>query len=123
MIVAGPAIVATGSYGPRGFDTDFNVMLGAEQADGNNLVRVVRDQIGKGADIIKVYADYRWGRMDEARPTFSVEELKLVVETAGSSGRPVVAHATTAEGMRRAALAGIQTIEHGDNGTLKCSNS
>ena len=119
MIVAGPAIVATGSYGPKGFDTDFNVMLGAEQADGNNLVRVVRDQVGKGADVIKVYADYRWGAMDEARPTFSIEELKLAVETAASSGRPVVAHATTAEGMRRATLAGVQTIEHGDHGTLE----
>ena len=119
MIVAGPAIVATGSYGPKGFDTDFKVMLGAEQADGNNIVRVVRDQIGKGADVIKVYADYRWGRGDEARPTFSIEELKLAVETAASSGRPVVAHATTAEGMRRAAMAGVQTIEHGDDGTLE----
>jgi imidazolonepropionase-like amidohydrolase len=119
MIVAGPAIVATGSYGPRGFDTDFNVMLGAEQADGNNIVRVVRDQIGKGADIIKVYADYRWGSANEARPTFSIEELRLAVETAASSGRPVVAHATTAEGMRRAVLAGVETIEHGDNGTLE----
>ena len=119
MIVAGPAIVATGSYGPKGFDIDFNVMLGAEQADGNNLVRVVRDQIGKGADVIKVYADYRWGTMDEARPTFSIEEMKIAVETAESSGRPVVAHATTAEGMRRATLAGVQTIEHGDNGTLE----
>jgi imidazolonepropionase-like amidohydrolase len=119
MIVAGPAIVATGSYGPKGFDTDFSVMLGAEQADGNTIVRVVRDQIGKGADIIKVYADYRWGPGNEARPTFSVDELKLAVETAGSSGRPVVAHATTAEGMRRAALAGVETIEHGDNGTLE----
>jgi imidazolonepropionase-like amidohydrolase len=119
MIVAGPAIVATGSYGPKGFDTDFSVMLGAEQADGNSLVRVVRDQIGKGADIIKVYADYRWGRQGEAMPTFSIDELKLAVETAASSGRPVVAHATTAEGMRRAALAGVETIEHGDNGTLE----
>jgi len=119
MIVAGPAIVATGSYGPKGFDTDFSVMLGAEQADGNMLVRVVRDQIGKGADIIKVYADYRWGVSNEARPTFSIEELKLAVETAASSGRPVVAHATTTEGMRRAALAGVETIEHGDDGTLE----
>jgi imidazolonepropionase-like amidohydrolase len=119
MIVAGPAIVATGSYGPKGFDTDFSVMLGAEQADGNTIVRVVRDQIGKGADIVKVYADYRWGISKEARPTFSIEELKLAVETAASSGRPVVAHATTAEGMRRATLAGVETIEHGDNGTLE----
>ncbi|AYB30713.1 metal-dependent hydrolase family protein [Chryseolinea soli] len=117
MLVAGRAIVATGSYGPKGFDTDFTVMLGAEQADGPNLIQVVRDQIGKGADIVKVYADYRWGLKEEAQPTFSVEELKLVVETAKSSGRPVVAHAVTAEGMRRAAVAGVETIEHGDNGT------
>jgi imidazolonepropionase-like amidohydrolase len=61
MLVAGRAIVATGSYGPKGFDNDFHVMIGAEEADGNNLVRVVRDQIGNGADFIKVYADYRWG--------------------------------------------------------------
>ncbi len=77
----------------------------------------MRDQIGKGADIVKVYADYRWGLGSEARPTFSVEELRLAVETATSSGRPVVAHASTAEGMRRAVLAGIETIEHGDGGT------
>jgi imidazolonepropionase-like amidohydrolase len=119
MLVAGRAIVATGSYGPKGFDTDFNVMLGAEAADGNNLIQVVRDQIGKGADIIKVYADYRWGLNDEARPTFSIDELKLIVETANSAGRPVVAHASTLEGIRRAVMAGVSTIEHGDQGTLE----
>jgi imidazolonepropionase-like amidohydrolase len=119
MIVAGRAIVATGSYGPKGFDTDFQVMLGAEAADGNNLIRVVRDQIGKGADIVKVYADYTWGNDTEPSPTFSVDELKLIVETARSSGRPVVAHASTVEGMRRAVLAGVETIEHGDRGTLE----
>ncbi|HEY9049734.1 MAG TPA: amidohydrolase family protein, partial [Ohtaekwangia sp.] len=117
MLVAGRAIVATGSYGPKGFDTDFAVMLGAEAADGQDLIRVVRDQIGKGADVIKFYADYRWGLSDEARATFSIEEMKLIVETAKSSGRPTVAHASTAEGMRRAILAGVETIEHGDGGT------
>jgi imidazolonepropionase-like amidohydrolase len=117
MIVAGRAIVATGSYGPKGLDTDFNVMLGAEAADGNDLIRVVRDQIGKGADVVKVYADYRWGKNKQPAPTFSLEELKLIVETARSSGRPVVAHASTAEGMRRAVMAGVETIEHGDGGT------
>ncbi|MEQ8425144.1 MAG: amidohydrolase family protein [Cyclobacteriaceae bacterium] len=116
MLVAGRAIVATGSYGPNGFDTDFNVMLGAEEADGNDLIRVVRDQIGKGADFIKVYADYRWGVNGQAAPTFSIEELKLIDETAKSSGRPTVAHASTKEGMRRATLAGVETIEHGDDG-------
>jgi len=119
MLVAGRAIVATGSYGPKGFDTDFEVMLGAEAADGDDLVRVVRDQMGKGADIIKVYADYRWGVRGEARPSFSIEELKLIVETAKSTGRPTVAHASTIEGMRRAILSGVETIEHGDEGTLE----
>ena len=118
MIVTTRAIVATGSYGPRGFDPGFRVPQGAEEADGiDALTRVVRDQIGHGADWIKVYADYRWGPGGEARPTFSIDELRRIVETARSSGRAVAAHATTAEGMRRAILAGVETIEHGDEGT------
>ncbi|MEO9484266.1 MAG: amidohydrolase family protein [Ekhidna sp.] len=115
MLVAGRAIVATGSYGPKGFHPDFDVPLGAEPADGQNLVTVTRDQIGKGADFIKVYADYRWGPNKQSMPTFSVEELKLIVQTAASSGRDVVAHASTKEGMRRATLAGVKTIEHGSD--------
>jgi len=117
MIVTTRAIVATGSYGPKGFDPEWDVPLGAEPADSDDVVRVVRDQIGKGADWIKVYADYRWGANGESRPTFSVEELTRIVETAKSSGRAVVAHAGTAEGMRRAVEAGIETIEHGYGGT------
>ena len=118
LLVAGPAIVATGSYGPKGFAPHVRVPLGAEVADGyDDLIRVTRDQIGKGADVVKVYCDYRWGPNGEARPTFTQKELELIVEVASSSGRPVVAHAATAEGMRRATLAGVQTIEHGDGGT------
>lgn len=118
MIVAGKAIVATGSYGPKGFAPHVKVPLGAEVADGHdNLIKVVRDQIGKGADVIKVYADYRWGPFGQAMATFTQEELELMVKVANSSGRPVVAHAATAEGMKRATLAGVQTIEHGDGGT------
>lgn len=118
MVVAGKAIVATGSYGPKGFAPHVKVPLGAEVADGHdNLIKVVRDQIGKGADVIKVYADYRWGPYGQAMPTFTQEELELMVKIANSSGRPVVAHAATAEGMKRATLAGVQTIEHGDGGT------
>lgn len=116
MIVTTRAVVATGSYGPKGFAPNVRVPQGAEEADGEGLRRVVRDQIGRGADWIKVYADYRWGPSGEARPSFSVDELKLIVETANDSGRPVAAHATTKEGMRRAALAGVATIEHGDAG-------
>ncbi len=114
MLVAGRAIVATGSYGPKGYDTDMEIMLGAEPADGNNLIRVVRDQIGKGADFIKIYADYRWGAKGEDQPSFTLEELKTINEVARSSGRYFVAHAKSKEGMRRAILAGAETIEHGD---------
>src|SRR5687768_2350771 len=119
MLVTTKAIVATGSYGPKGFASEWRVPQGAEEADGvDSLTRVVRDQIGHGADWIKIYADYRWGTKGAA-PTFSLDELKLVVETAKSANVPVSAHATTAEGMRRATLAGVETIEHGDGGTAE----
>ena len=118
MIVVTRAIVATGTYGPKHPTPDIDLPQGAEEADGmESLTRVVRDQIGRGADWIKVYADYRWGPNGETRPTFSVEELTHIVEVARSSGRAVAAHASTAEGMRRAAIAGVETIEHGDAGT------
>lgn len=116
MIVVTRAIVATGSYGPH-YTGDVTLPQGAEEADGESLPRVVRDQIGHGADWIKVYADYRWGPNGETRPTFTIEELTTIVQIARSSGRPVVAHASTAEGMRRAILAGVETVEHGDAGT------
>ena len=117
MIVTTRAIVATGSYAPKGYALQWTVPQGAEEADGPSLTRVVRDQIGHGADWVKVYADYRWGARGDAAPTFSIDELRTIVDTARSSGRPVVAHASTAEGMRRAILAGVETIDHGDDGT------
>jgi imidazolonepropionase-like amidohydrolase len=118
MLVAGPAMVATGSYGPKGYAPEWTVPQGAEEASGlDDVTRVARDQMGRGADFIKVYADYRWGPSGEARPTFTLDELRRIVEVARSSGRPVVAHASTAEGMRRAIEAGVETIEHGDGGT------
>lgn len=118
LIVATRAIVATGTYGPKGFASEWNVPQGAEEADGvDGLTRVVREQIGKGADWIKVYADYRWGAGGTAHATFTLDELKLAVEVAKSAGIPVAAHATSTEGMRRAILAGVETIEHGDGGT------
>jgi imidazolonepropionase-like amidohydrolase len=115
LLIAGRAIVATGSYGPKGFAV--KVPLGAEEADGPDLVRVVRDQIGGGADWVKVYADYRWGPDGDVRPTFSADELRLIVDTAASSGRPTAAHASSPEAIRRAVEAGVETIEHGDDAT------
>jgi imidazolonepropionase-like amidohydrolase len=117
LLVSTRAIVTTGSYGPKGAP-ELALPLGAEPADGHDdLARVVRDQIGRGADWVKLYADYRWGPSGEAMPTFTLDELRLAVEVAGSAGRPVAAHASSPEGMRRATEAGVLTIEHGDGGT------
>lgn len=119
MLVAGPAIVATGSYGPKGFDPAHAMPLGAQEADGSELFKVVREQIGKGADFVKVYADYRWGIKEETMPTFTLSELQLIVDIATSSGRPVVAHASSPEAIRRAVEAGVETIEHGNYATME----
>ncbi|MFI5376922.1 MAG: amidohydrolase family protein [Candidatus Rokuibacteriota bacterium] len=117
LLVVTRAIVATGSYGPRGAP-ERDLAFGAEAAGGHDdLIRVVRDQMGRGADWIKVYGDYRWGPSGETEPTFTQEEMNLIVEVAASAGRPVSVHAYSAEAMRRAALAGVATIEHGDDGT------
>ncbi len=115
LVVTTKAIVATGSYGPKGFGSEIGVPQGAEEADGvEGLTRVVRDQIGHGADWIKIYADYRYGPRGEARPTFTLPEWQAIISTARAAARPVVAHASTAEGMKLAILAGVETIEHGD---------
>jgi imidazolonepropionase-like amidohydrolase len=117
MIIVTRALVAKGSYGPK-LSSDVDVPQGAQEVSGvDDCVRGAREQIGKGADWVKVYADYRWGKDEPSRPTFSQEELTGIVNAAHSAGRPVAAHATTAEGMRRAVLAGVDTIEHGDEGT------
>ena len=118
MLVAGPAMVVTGSYAPKGFAPEVMVPQGAEEADGpEGVVRVARGQIARGVDFIKIYADYRWGPSGEARPGFTLEEIQRIADAANSSGRPVVAHASTPEGMRRAIVGGVDTIEHGDQGT------
>ena len=117
MIIATRAIVASGSYGPK-LSPDKTNEIGAAEANGyDELIREIRTQIGNGADLIKMYADYRWGLNRMAQPTFTLEELKLAVEVTGSSGRKVVTHAATEAGMMRSVLAGVSTIEHGDQGT------
>jgi imidazolonepropionase-like amidohydrolase len=119
LIVTTKAIVATGSYAPRVFAPEWRIPQGADEADGENLRTVVRAQIRGGADWIKVYADTPHGPAPGAKPAFSLDELKLIVSTARDAGVPVVAHAQSKEGMRRAALAGVETIEHGDSGDVE----
>lgn len=118
MLVATRAIVATGSYGPKAASADVDYPKGAaEVGNAAELEKEIRTQIGKGADLIKIYADYRWGPNEEAKPTFTLDELRLAVEVTLSSGREVVVHAGSAEAMRLAIMAGVSTIEHGDQGT------
>ncbi|WP_299496314.1 amidohydrolase family protein [Mucilaginibacter sp.] len=117
MLVATRAIVATGSYGPKSEVAELTLIKGGEEADGlEGITHAVRSQIGHGADVIKLYADYGWGINGNA-PTFTAEELKTAVEVAKSSGRTVAVHSGTTEGMRRSIMAGVTTIEHGDGGT------
>jgi imidazolonepropionase-like amidohydrolase len=120
MWVTTKAIVVRGQYAPKGFATEYadDIPQGAEEVDGmESIGRVVRDQIKHGADWIKIYADYRWGPNGEAMPGLTQEEFNYLVAVTKSSGRNVAAHASSAEGMKRAAIAGVATIEHGDNGT------
>lgn len=120
LFVATKAIVATGAYGParRNYNPEAELPQGAQEASGvPEVIKAVREQAGAGADWIKVYADYRVGPDGSTQPTFSIEELKALVDTAHSSGRPVSAHASSDEGMRRAVLAGVDTIEHGYGGS------
>lgn len=118
LFVVGPAMVATGSYGPKGFREGVEPPQGAVEVSGvENVIAETRREIGRGADWVKVYADYRWGPAGEARPTFSADELKAIVDTAAASGRKVAAHAASDQGMRRAVEAGVATIEHGDGGS------
>ncbi len=117
MLVATRAIVATGSYGPKSAVPEVHLPQGAAEVGGpDELSREIRTQIGQGADLIKLYGDYRWGLREEAQPTFTEAEMALAVTVTKSSGRQVVVHASTPEGMRRAVLAGVSTIEHGDKG-------
>ncbi len=117
LLIASRAIVATGSYAPRAvsYAPEWAVPQGAQEATGTaEVVKVTREQIAHGANWIKVYADFRRGPTGAVVPTFSIEELKALVEEAHSAGCPVSAHAHTSEGIRRAVLAGVDTIEHGN---------
>ncbi|WP_114239261.1 amidohydrolase family protein [Dyella sp. C9] len=116
MFIATRAIVATASYGPgpRGFRPDMDLPSGAQEVSGvDEAIRATREQAGRGADWIKLYADYRVGVDGSTQPTLSLAEMKAIVDTAHLSGRPVAAHASSDEGVRLAVEAGVDSIEHG----------
>ena len=114
LLVSTKANVARGAYGPKGFEPGVPIPQGAEEISGaDEMTRAARDQIAAGADVIKMYADYHYRPSEPSRPTMTEAELAAGVAVAHDAGRLAAAHATTAEGMRRAALAGVDTIEHG----------
>ena len=120
LFVATRAIVAAHSYGPaaKNFRPDMDLPHGAQEVTGIDAgVDAVREQSSHAADWIKLYADYRTGPDGSAHATFSQEELNAMVRAAHDSGRKVAVHAATDEGMRRATLAGVDTIEHGYGGS------
>lgn len=116
LFVATRAIVAASSYGPgpRGFRPDLDLPQGAQAITGvDEAVRAVREQAARGADWIKLYADYRVGPHGETMPTLSAAEMKAIVDAAHQIGRPVAAHAGSDAGVRMAVEAGVDSIEHG----------
>ncbi len=120
LLVATKAIVARGAYGPKGFEPGVPIPQGAEEASGvDGIVQAARDQIAGGADVLKLYADYRYGSGQPTVPTLSQAELTAAAAVAHDAARTVSVHASTAEGMRRAILAGADTIEHGYDGTAE----
>ena len=116
MLVVTRAIVATGSYGPPRSAYAFDPPQGAQEASGPDIQRVVREQIGEGADWIKLYADYGWGPQPRgaSRPSRR-QSWRSPSKRRTHRAASVAVHATTAEGIRRAVEAGVETIEHGDN--------
>jgi imidazolonepropionase-like amidohydrolase len=118
MLVATKANVARGAYGPKGFEPGVKIPQGAEEVNGADEMRAAaRDQIAAGADVVKMYADYHYLPGEPSRPTLTEDEMAAGVQVAHDAGRIAAAHATTAEGMRRAILAGVDTVEHGYGGT------
>lgn len=108
MQVATRAIAVVGQYHPFGVSPDLtNFPTGAQMVSGvEEARRAVREQIGHGADLIKVYADWD-------HPTLTVDEIRVIVEEAHRQKLKVAAHATTPEGIKNAITAGVDSIEHG----------
>ena len=108
MQVATRGIAAVGQYEPFGISPDLtDFPTGAQMVSGvEDARRAVREQIGHGADLIKVYADWR-------HPTLTVDEIRVIVEEAHKQKLKVAAHATTPEGIKNAITAGVDSIEHG----------
>jgi imidazolonepropionase-like amidohydrolase len=117
MKVATRGIAQVGQYMPFGVAADLQgFRTGAQMVSGVEEVRrAAREQIGCGADLIKIYVDWR-------HPTFTVEEIRAAVDEAHKAGIKIAAHATLQQAILNAVSAGVDSVEHGpraDAATLK----
>lgn len=116
--VATRAMSVTGSYPLLGYSPEVTVPTGVQVVDGPWAARkAVREQIKYGADFIKVYGTggFRFthdGKM-VSTPTFTLDELKAIVDEAHRWGRKVACHAYGDPGLRNCVDAGVDSIEHG----------
>src|SRR5437588_1870584 len=119
MQVATRALDVTGAYPLQGYAPEVPVPHGVQLVDGPDEARkAVREQISFGADWIKVYADRSYfvradGVLDDI-PTFTMDELRAIVDEAHRQHHKVAAHAIALNGVHNAVEAGVDSIEHGD---------
>ena len=118
MQVAGRSMDVTGAYPLLGYSWELKMPKGVQEVDGPEDGRkAVREQISHGVDWIKVYSDRSYyvrpgGVLDDI-PTFTVEELKAIVDEAHRERRKVASHASALNGVHNSVEAGVDTIEHG----------
>jgi imidazolonepropionase-like amidohydrolase len=119
MQVATRAMDVTGAYPLLGYAPEVPVPHGVEIVDGpDNARKVVREQISYGADWIKVYSDRSYfvrpdGVLDDI-PTFTLDELRAIVDEAHREHHKVASHAIALNGVHNSVEAGVDSVEHGN---------
>jgi len=118
MQVATRAMDVTGAYPLLGYSWDLEMPHGVQVVDGPEEGRkAVREQISHGADWIKVYSDrgnvLRPDGVLEDIPTFTLDELKSIVDETHRQHRKIASHATGINGVHNSVEAGVDTVEHG----------
>jgi imidazolonepropionase-like amidohydrolase len=119
MQVATRAMDVTGAYPLQGYAPNVAVPHGVQIVDGaENARQAVREQISHGADWIKVYSDRSyWVRDDgvlDDIPTFTMDELRAIVDEAHRERHKVASHAMALNGVHNSVEAGVDSIEHGN---------
>jgi len=119
MRVATRAMDVTGAYPLQGYSPEVPVPHGVQVVDGvENGRKAVREQISYGADWIKVYADRSYfvrpdGVLDDI-PTFTLDELRAIVDEAHREHHKVASHAMALNGVHNSVEAGVDSVEHGN---------